>query len=809
VTSVPELLIVADDLSGAADSAAALAGRAEVVVLLDAAAPLPPAAVVAVDTDSRYAEPAEAGARAAAAIGRGGLGTLVYKKIDSTLRGNIGPEVRACLSALADRYGRRHLAVVAPAFPAAGRTVLGGRVLVDGEPVEARHPGRVPLLAQLAAAGLTVRVLGLEELRAGDPAALLAAAAGAVDAVVVDAETPDDLALTAAACADLPVLPVGSAGLAHHLFSLTPTPTPTSAPGQDVPAAGAPAGSATNASAGEPASAAPGALAEPVPGPGLAAAPGPSAQSAAAPVDGPVLTVVGSRSERAYAQCRLLADALPAVPVAVREGDGDGARAAGEVRDALGNGRDTVLFLDPQMAVQPSRAREFAAALGRAARAGLDEAGALVATGGETARAVLLAAGVPALLLDGEPEPGVVRARTPKGLVVVTKAGAFGDDGTLLRAVRALHTAPGPHSLPEPVAVPEPATGSPAPLSAPWREPTMSQPVIAITMGDAAGVGPEVIVKALAGAAKDLPFHPFVVGDAARLRRAIDITGVDLTVRVVGSPEEALWLPGTVECLDLANIPQDLPFGELSPVAGEGAYRYIEAATELASQGRVDAICTAPLNKEALHAAGHKFPGHTELLAQLTGTPEVSMLLSAPKLRVIHVTTHIGLVDAVARIEPGLVERTIRRGHATLVAAGVARPRIAVCGINPHAGENGLFGHGEEEDKVVPAIEKVRADGIDALGPLPADTVFFRAVRGDFDLVVAMYHDQGHGPVKVLGLDAGVNITVGLPVIRTSVDHGTAFDIAGTGRADEASMVEALRQAVELAPSRGTGDDGK
>ncbi|MGW3625038.1 4-hydroxythreonine-4-phosphate dehydrogenase PdxA [Streptomyces sp. NPDC000880] len=331
----------------------------------------------------------------------------------------------------------------------------------------------------------------------------------------------------------------------------------------------------------------------------------------------------------------------------------------------------------------------------------------------------------------------------------------------------------------------------------------MSKPVIAITMGDAAGVGPEVVVKALAGAAASLPFLPFVVGDAARLRRAAELTGVGLRVNTVASPEEAAYQPGTVDCLDLANIPEDLPFGKLSPVAGEGAYRYIEAATRLATEGRVDAICTAPLNKEALHAAGHKYPGHTELLAHLTGTPEVSMLLSAPKLRVIHVTTHIGLVDAVAKIEPGLVERTIRRGYKTLVATGIAAPRIAVCGINPHAGENGLFGQGEEEAKVVPAIEKLRAEGIDAQGPLPADTVFFRAVRGDFDLVVAMYHDQGHGPVKVLGLDAGVNITVGLPVIRTSVDHGTAFDIAGTGRADEASMVEALRQAVELAPRRG------
>ncbi|MGH3489006.1 MAG: PdxA family dehydrogenase, partial [Actinopolymorphaceae bacterium] len=180
----------------------------------------------------------------------------------------------------------------------------------------------------------------------------------------------------------------------------------------------------------------------------------------------------------------------------------------------------------------------------------------------------------------------------------------------------------------------------------------------------------------------------------------------------------------------------------------------------------------------------------------------VSMMLSAPTLRVVHCTTHIGLVDAVERIDAGLVERTIRRGHETLVRSGVAGPRIAVCGINPHAGENGLFGRGEEEAKVAPGVAAVRADGIDASGPLPADSVFFRAVRGDFDLVVAMYHDQGHCPVKVLGLESGVNITVGLPVVRTSVDHGTAFDIAGTGTADERSMLEALRQAAELAPRR-------
>jgi 4-hydroxythreonine-4-phosphate dehydrogenase len=216
-------------------------------------------------------------------------------------------------------------------------------------------------------------------------------------------------------------------------------------------------------------------------------------------------------------------------------------------------------------------------------------------------------------------------------------------------------------------------------------------------------------------------------------------------------------------------------------------------------RGEVQAICTAPLNKEALHLGGHDFPGHTELLAALMGVPEVSMMLMTPRLRVIHVTTHIGLIDAVARIEPGLVERTIRRGDEALKRAGIARPRIGVCAINPHAGEHGLFGYGEEETKIEPAVRRVREDGIDAAGPLPADTAFFLAGRGDYDLVVAMYHDQGHGPVKVLGIEAGVNVTVGLPVIRTSVDHGTAFDIAGTGRVDTRSMVEAMRQATALA----------
>jgi 4-phospho-D-threonate 3-dehydrogenase / 4-phospho-D-erythronate 3-dehydrogenase len=330
----------------------------------------------------------------------------------------------------------------------------------------------------------------------------------------------------------------------------------------------------------------------------------------------------------------------------------------------------------------------------------------------------------------------------------------------------------------------------------------MTLPIIAITMGDAAGVGPEVIMKALGRPEPHSWCRPIVVGDANRLQQADRIVGSKLKVRSlsVEQIDQAQFAMDTVDCIDLKLIPDDLPWGALSAVSGDAAYQFVKEACDLAVRGKVAAICTAPLNKAALHMGGHHFPGHTELLAALTNTDEVSMMLSTPKLKVTHVTTHIGLLDAIAKIEPGLVERTIARAYAVLVKSGNASPKIGVCGINPHAGENGLFGHGEEADKIEPAIAACCKKGWNVVGPLPADTLFFLAQRGDYDMVIAMYHDQGHGPVKVLGIEAGVNITIGLPVIRTSVDHGTAFDIAGTGKVDERSMIEALRQAAELAP---------
>lgn len=330
----------------------------------------------------------------------------------------------------------------------------------------------------------------------------------------------------------------------------------------------------------------------------------------------------------------------------------------------------------------------------------------------------------------------------------------------------------------------------------------VNKPTIAITMGDPSGVGPEIIVKSLNDKNIYENCRPFVVGDLKILKRALKVTNIALGLNNISRPEDAKCEYGTIDIIDLDLVSEDLPWGQVSAEAGNAAFRYLEKAIAFANEGKIQGICTAPLNKEALHKAGHIYPGHTEILAELTNTKDFAMMLSAPGLRVIHVTTHIGLIDAVNKINVDRQYTVIKLAHDTLQKAGIPNPRIAVCGINPHAGENGLFGHGEEEEKIIPAVKKAQEEGINVQGPLPADTLFFRARRGDFDIVVAQYHDQGHGPIKVLGLEAGVNITVGLPIIRTSVDHGTAFDIAGKNIADELSLKEAIRMAIELAPGK-------
>jgi 4-hydroxythreonine-4-phosphate dehydrogenase len=321
---------------------------------------------------------------------------------------------------------------------------------------------------------------------------------------------------------------------------------------------------------------------------------------------------------------------------------------------------------------------------------------------------------------------------------------------------------------------------------------------IAITMGDPCGIGPEIIAKLYADAASLPP--TLVLGDEELIKRAIRLLALPLTVRVIDSPEDSQLTPNTINVIPLSRLPEDLPFGQLDARAGKAAFDYIRTGIDLALQKRIRAIVTAPINKEALRLANIHYPGHTEILADFSGTKDFAMMLMNDDLRVILVTIHVSLRQAIEQVTLESELRTIRLAHRAMTQLGIARPRIAVAGLNPHAGEHGLFG--SEDDAIIRlAIQQAQAEGIDASGPWPGDTVFMHARQGRFDIVVAQYHDQGLIPVKYLGVDEGVNVTVGLPFVRTSVDHGTAFDIAGTGKASEASLRVAVAQAVLLTRS--------
>ncbi len=326
------------------------------------------------------------------------------------------------------------------------------------------------------------------------------------------------------------------------------------------------------------------------------------------------------------------------------------------------------------------------------------------------------------------------------------------------------------------------------------------RPLIAVTMGDPAGVGPEITAKALANPKIQAACRAVVVGDFRTMERAacavgLDVAAVDLDALDRGIDEIQVYDPWGRDL-------NDVPVGTVDARAGAAAAEAVIVATKLALDGRVAAIVTAPLNKAAINAAGYNYAGHTELLADLTDSPGARMLLVAPGLRVIHNSTHVSLREAIDRVTRENVRHVIGLLDETLRMMAIKAPRIAVCGLNPHAGEGGLFGH-EDEAFIRPAIDDARSDGIDATGPEPGDTVFNRARNGAFDGVVAMYHDQGHVAVKVAGFFDGINVSVGLPIIRTSVDHGTAFDIAGQGVARADSMEMAIEIAATMAVSDG------
>ncbi len=337
----------------------------------------------------------------------------------------------------------------------------------------------------------------------------------------------------------------------------------------------------------------------------------------------------------------------------------------------------------------------------------------------------------------------------------------------------------------------------------------MRKPIVGITMGDAAGIGPEIILKAYDDPAARAAADYLVYGSPELMERAAPFVGWKGRIREVSGPGDCRFEPDVLEVVRCRALsPSDCPIGEVSAAAGDLAFESIRRAIADALAGSIDATATAPINKDALSRAGHKFAGHTEIYAHFTKTSDYTMLLMEGALRVVHVSTHVSLRQAIDLVKKDRVLTVIRLIHEALAGMGISSPRIAVAGLNPHAGENGLFGR-EEIDEIAPAV--AAAKDLGALGPFPPDTVFSRAAGGEYDAVVAMYHDQGHIPLKMAGFRyggeagpkiSGINVTLGTPVIRCSVDHGTAFDRAGKGTADAGSMVSAMVAAAGMAKGR-------
>jgi 4-hydroxythreonine-4-phosphate dehydrogenase len=333
--------------------------------------------------------------------------------------------------------------------------------------------------------------------------------------------------------------------------------------------------------------------------------------------------------------------------------------------------------------------------------------------------------------------------------------------------------------------------------------PNTDNPVIAITMGDPCGIGPEVVAKALADDEVYGTCRPVVVGSSWAMEQAVGLTGVSLEVREVDSLTDAGRSPGHVDVVDPHNLnPEDVVVGRISPACGKAAMEWVTKAGELAMSGQADALATAPLNKEAASLAGYTAIGHMELLQDMSGSTNVATMLMSGRLWVVHLTTHRSLRQACDYVTKDRVLAKLELTQESFIKWGIASPRIGVAALNPHGSDGGLLGN-EEAEEIAPAVAEACLQGIKAIGPVPADIIFHQAIQGDYDVVLAMFHDQGHIPVKVYGFEHSITANLGLPFVRTSVDHGTAFDIAGKGVADHQSMLEAIRMAVSLSTGKG------
>lgn len=760
-------VILADDFSGAHDAGAAFVARGfrtNVITDPDRLDDVT-AEIIILDTNSRDCAPSAARIRlvdACRGIKASGK-SLIFKKVDSTLRGHLGTEIETVCDELEYAF-----TVFSPAFPEVGRVTIGGYQLVAGVPVDRTvagiDPGSPVGTASICdllegQTSLGVVFVALNTVTKG-PAVLAAHLTDLVhassDIAVVDAASADDLALvlTATKQIERKTLLCGSAGLARSV-----------------------------------------------------------ADDLAAQLDRhtdhkiklpltqePILVIAGSLNPATGAQVRIMEKARNTVVINVdpmsllsEESAQEVVRVYEEAMKALSSGHDTVITFSATSTPRAEPGQEtdtdsaenivvaLATAFGRLTEKILGAAtvGGLVLTGGETAGQVIRHLGAYGTelveqILDGV-AGGLLLGGRYEALPVIIKPGGFGESDTIMRCVRRLR-----------------------PLQLPTSQ-SSERPVLGITIGDPNGVGPEVIAKALSSPRIYEICRPLVIGHSGVIERSLHFGTVPLKVRTVDRAEDGMFEYGVIDVLDVIELdPSELRVGEVQEMAGRLAVTAVVEATKLAMAGQIQAVVTAPLNKEAMNLAGFHYAGHTELLAELTGTDDYRLTLAFDGKLVSHVTTHVSLRQAIERLsEDGIISTVEIVGNA-LKRMGIPAPQIAVAGLNPHAGEGGMFGD-EEITIISPALDKARSMGWKIIGPLPPDTVFLRAMRGEFDGIVGMYHDQGHIPVKAIAFDRSVNVSLGLPIIRTSVDHGTAFDIAGKGIANEENLEAAIDMAIRLA----------
>ena len=814
------LYILADDLAGAHDVAVSFARRNFAVAVLSDPGRLDrfdSADLVVLNTNTRSCSESEATERVGAACEAIGSrnGSIIYKKIDSTLRGHVGLEIDL-VSGLMDFS----LAVCAPAFPELGRTTVGGYHLLHGMPVNGAYtagpdiPPQHAFMPDLLDTGSSRKTVlvdwkivqeganAIREAVAGyraEPGTTLVVDMadptcwnGLLDAVLETGAAPAERGSSAAATAS--VLLCGSGGMARALADRWA-------------AASRPAASS---SSGKP----------------RIDVASPESRSHSVLVFACSLHPTTVRQvEQVNSQDTATACAFDPLQIVDERSRGDEVdRLAARVFEVMANGGSAVVapvlpsqgeqraWLEGLPAATPGRdpASVVIESLGEVARRLLTgvSPGGLILTGGETACGVFDVLGADGAWILEELDTGVglaaVAGGPHDGMRLVIKPGSFGDGQTLVKAVDRLNA----RSRGTQTADLRDRAGK-------TRSGNDGRPVIGITMGDPNGVGPEVIVKILSQEWVYDLCRPLVVGHDEVIRRDLPLAhatspdaqegrgpGPCLGIHRVDRPGKGRYRHGTVDVMNAGEVEIDqLIPGRVLSEAGRLAVESVKLAAQMALTGDIGAVVTAPLNKEAMGLAGYAFAGHTELLAEITGTKRFRLSLAYDGILVSHATTHVSLREAIDRLSEEEILSTVDLVGNALVGMGIDAPRIAVCGLNPHAGEGGLFG--DEEIRIIgPALEEIRKNvgtrGWRIIGPLPPDTVFLRAQKGDFDGIVGMYHDQGHIPVKAIAFDRAVNVTLGLPIVRTSVDHGTAFDIAGKGVADAGNLGEALRMAVRL-----------